>query len=158
MRRLYSFIKSKLFRVPQSGDPSSANPSPSRDKYLAYNAARARKVSQGQAYREAMADSKVLVYHYRANNRPVVRNGLAVITYEELTDILAASMCSLFIYIVCADSLTSEQQTPRSSSARRQSRDSRTPSTSTRVTSTPTPKLLLSLLALTQTMDRMSLV
>lgn len=53
-----------------------------------------RRVSQGQAYRQAMADAKVLVYHYRAERKPVIPHGLAIITYQELTDILVASMSS----------------------------------------------------------------
>ncbi|CZT15304.1 uncharacterized protein RCC_01167 [Ramularia collo-cygni] len=43
-----------------------------------------------------MADVKVLVYHYRAEGHPVVRNGLAVITHQELTDILAADQTLQF--------------------------------------------------------------
>lgn len=83
-----------------SGDSSNnSHRSHSPSRSATFNAAksrssfeaRERKASQGQAYRIAMADVKVLVYHYRAGNNPVVPNGLAVITHEELTEILADS-------------------------------------------------------------------
>lgn len=36
-------------------------------------------------------DSKVLVYHYRANNSPVVKNGITAVYESELHDILQSS-------------------------------------------------------------------
>ena len=35
-------------------------------------------------------DNKVLVYHYRANGAPVVKNGIAAIPESELHDILTS--------------------------------------------------------------------
>lgn len=37
---------------------------------------------------EFLREDRVLVYHYRANGSPIVKDGLAVITRKELEDIL----------------------------------------------------------------------
>ena len=38
-----------------------------------------------------MSDTKVLVYHYRGGDAPVITDGIASITERELDDILEAS-------------------------------------------------------------------